>query len=78
MDTARWNDSTLDGVTSPDAAAASLEHILSSDTFYIGSTQGVHRSRAKYLFVRAVRNSAESNAAGGNVGFNNPVNGGNL
>ena len=74
LDTSLWND----GTNSSANAAASLATILSSDTFYIGSTQGPHRSRATYFYVRAVRNSTESNAAGGGVSFDDPNNGGNL
>jgi hypothetical protein len=76
MDTANWNEGGQDG--DPASAAASLEEILSSDTFYIGSTQGSHRSRATYYYVRAVRNGTETNAAGGGVGFVDPINGGSL
>ena len=74
MDTSLWDD----GANSPENAAASLAQILSSDTFYIGSTQGTHRSRATYFYVRAVRNGTETNAAGGGVGFVDPINGGSL
>lgn len=76
MDTANWNEGGQKG--DPTSAAASLAQILSSDTFYIGSTQGTHRSRATYFYVRAVRNGTETNAAGGGVGFEDPINGGNL
>lgn len=76
MDTANWNEGGQDG--NPANAAESLAEILSSDTFYIGSTQGTHRSRATYYYVRAVRNGTETNAAGGGVGFDDPINGGNL
>ena len=74
LDTALWDD----GANSPENAAASLAQILSSHTFYIGSTQGTHRTRATYYYVRAVRNGTETNAAGGGVGFDDPINGGNL
>ena len=76
MDTANWNEGGQDG--NPSNAAESLAQILSSDTFYIGSTQGTHRSRATYFYVRAVRNGTETNAAGGGVSINDPINGGNL
>jgi hypothetical protein len=76
MDTANWNEGGQDG--NPSNAAESLAQILSSDTFYIGSTQGTHRSRATYYYVRAVRNGTETNAAGGGVSINDPINGGNL
>ena len=76
MDTANWNEGGQDGV--PAKAAESLAQILASHTFYIGSTQGTHRTRATYFYVRAVRNGTETNAAGGGVGFEDPINGGNL
>lgn len=77
MDTDNWNEGGQDG--SPSEAAASLERILNSGTVYVGSTQGIHHSRARYCFVRAVRNSSSSNAAGGETGFvSDPINGGNL
>ena len=76
MNTANWNEGGQDG--NPSKAAESLAEILSSDTFYIGSTQGYHRSRATYFYVRAVRNGTETNAAGGGVGFVDPINGGEL
>ncbi|MBQ3942094.1 MAG: DUF4906 domain-containing protein [Bacteroidales bacterium] len=76
MDPANWNEGGQDG--NPSNAAESLAQILSSDTFYIGSTQGTHRSRATYFYVRAVRNGTETNAAGGGVSINDPINGGNL
>lgn len=77
MDTANWAADGQDGV--PATALASQERILSSDTFYIGSTQGLHHSRARYCFVRAVYNSSESNAAGGDISFtDDPIDGGNL
>ncbi|MBR5431103.1 MAG: DUF4906 domain-containing protein [Bacteroidales bacterium] len=74
MDTSLWDD----GANSPENAAESLAQILSSHTFYIGSTQGTHRTRATYFYVRAVRNGTETNAAGGGVSFIDPVNGGGL
>lgn len=76
MDTAKWNEGGQDG--NPANAAESLAQILSSDTFYIGSTQGTHRTRATYFYVRAVRNGTETHAAGGGVGFEDPINGGGL
>ena len=76
LDTANWNEGGQDG--NPTSAAESLAHILSSHTFYIGSTHGPHRTRATYFYVRAVRNGTETNAAGGGVGFVDPINGGSL
>ena len=60
-------------------AKASYNTILQASTVFVGSTQGLHHSRAGYMFVRAVHNSSSENAAGGGVNFgNNPVNGGAL
>ena len=74
---ANWNEGGQSG--NPSTAASTVEQIISSETFYIGSTWGRHRSRARYCFVRAVHNSTASNAVGGSTGFNSdPVNGGNL
>lgn len=49
----------------PANAEATFEKLISANTLYIGSTVGVHRSRASYKFVRAVHNSILSNATGG-------------
>lgn len=77
-----WNDQLLD----PDRwgsnaanAKASLSMLLNASTVYVGATQGIHRSRAGYMFVRAVHNNAMENAAGGGVDLGDgPINGGNL
>ena len=74
LDPMRWADNDTDAAN----VAAAIDFITSSDTFYIGSTQGSHRSRARYCFVRAVRNSAAS-PAGGNTSFDDdPISGGDL
>lgn len=79
-----WNDQKVDfdhsGVEWNKAnAKASYNTILQASTVFVGSTQGLHHSRAGYMFVRAVHNSSSENAAGGGVNFgNNPVNGGAL
>lgn len=56
-----------------------IDKLLQSSTLYVGSTEGVHRSRAYYYYVRAVFNGRDSSIRGGNSNFKeNPVNGGNL
>ena len=78
-----WNHQKMDlslwGAGASDARET-FEKLLTANTLYVGSTQGVHRSRATYHFVRAVHNSVYSNATGGdNSNFDdNPVNGGEL
>ena len=77
IDPANWNEGGQSA--SPEEAVASLEQILASNTLYVGSTQGIHHSRARYCFVRAVHNSSSNSGAGGRTGFNNdPINGGEL
>lgn len=79
-----WNNQWIDlslfsGEGDPVAAQASFDRILSSSTVFVGSTQGLHHSRARYCFVRAVHNNSSGNAAGGASSFeDDPVNGGNL
>lgn len=78
-----WNDQAMDFDNWGAGAAnahASIDRLLSANTLYIGSTQGYHRSRARYVFVRVVHNSASSNAAGGKgTNFDDgPNNGGTL
>lgn len=75
IDLSKWTGSG--GVSAADATA-SLNRILAGNTIYVGATQGYHRSRAGYMFVRVVHNTKSSNPAGGNVGFDDPVNGGDL
>lgn len=75
IDLSKWTGSG--GVNAADATA-SLNRILAGNTIYVGATQGYHRSRAGYMFVRVVHNTKSSNPAGGNVGFDDPVNGGDL
>ena len=79
-----WNNQRIDFSTWPDAesqASAASVHakLISASTLYIGSTEGSHRSRAKYLFVRVVYNGRNSSTREGMDDFNgNPQNGGNL
>jgi hypothetical protein len=77
-----WNHQKMDLSIWEDAADVreTFEKLLTANTLFVGSTQGRHRSRATYYFVRAVHNSVYNNATGGeNSNFDdNPVNGGNL
>lgn len=81
---AYWNDQLIDldkwnaaDVSIPEAKA-SLQMILDANSLYVGSTQGYHRSRAGYMFVRVVHNGSSKNSIGSNTHFTNPNNGGNL
>jgi hypothetical protein len=56
-----------------------INALINSSTLHIGALEGNHRTRATYLFVRAVHNGSSQNSAGGDTNFgNDPVNGGNL
>ena len=78
-----WNDQVMDFSywgNNANAARTSFERLLSANTLYVGATQGYHHTRARYVFVRVVHNSASSNALGSNgtnLG-NDPINGGIL
>lgn len=77
MDFSRWGGTNN---VNANNAQASFERLLSANTLYVGATQGYHRTRARYVFVRAVHNSASSHPIGGSgTGFDeDPINGGNL
>lgn len=65
-----WNDAKYTGV---------VNALINSNTLHIGALEGNHRTRATYLFVRAVHNGSSQNSAGGDTNFgNDPVNGGDL
>lgn len=56
-----------------------IDKLTAANTLYIGSTEGYHRSRAEYRFVRVVHNGRDSSMQGGNGNFNdNPGYGGQL
>lgn len=56
-----------------------LDRLVNARTLYVGSTEGHHRSRAIYRFVRVVYNGDYSSTRGGNSDFNeDPQHGGNL
>lgn len=83
---AYWNDQYIDpsrwtgSGTNAAEAAASLQNIINAKSLFVGSTQGFHRSRAGYMFVRVVHNSANHNPiGGGGTGFDHDLNpGGDL
>ncbi|MBO4634731.1 MAG: DUF4906 domain-containing protein [Bacteroidales bacterium] len=56
-----------------------LDRLTAANTLYIGSTEGLHRSRAIYRFIRVVRNGRDSSITGGDSNFkDNPGYGGQL
>ena len=56
-----------------------LDELINSRTLYVGSTEGRHRSRAIYRFVRVVYNGDYSSTRGGSSDFDqDPQHGGNL
>lgn len=79
-----WNNQYIDlgrwsGEGDPTQAKESLKLILDSKSVYVGATQGFHHSRAGYMFVRAVHNTASFNETGDSGQFDqDPINGGNL
>ena len=77
-----WNNQKLDFSkwnSNASVVSSCFDVLRSSSTLYVGSTQGLHHSRAGYMFVRVVHNSAMENAAGGGVNLGDgPGFGGNL
>ena len=56
-----------------------LDKLTAANALFIGSTQGVHRSRAKYRFVRVVHNGRDSSTQSADSNFkDNPGYGGKL
>ena len=56
-----------------------LNHLVNAKTLYVGSTEGQHRSRAVYRFVRVVYNGDFSTTSGDSSDFkDDPRFGGNL
>ena len=56
-----------------------LDRLINARTLYVGSTEGQHRSRAIYRFVRVVYNGEYSATRGGNSDFqDDPSYGGSL
>ncbi len=78
-----WNNQKVDlsrnSEWNPSNATATFNNLRNATTVYVGSTQGLHHSRAGYMFVRVVHNGAANNAAGGSVNLGDgPFNGGEL
>lgn len=78
-----WNNQRIDYAAWPVESQASVASVhaklISANKLYLGSTEGSHRSRAKYRFVRVVYNGRNSSTREGMDDFNgNPQNGGNL
>ena len=77
-----WNNQKLDFSkwnSNASVVSSCFDVLRSSSTLYVGSTQGLHHSRAGYMFVRVVHNSAKENAAGGGVNLGDgPVDGGSF
>ena len=56
-----------------------LDELINARTLYVGSTEGHHRSRAIYRFVRVVYNGDYSSTREGSSDFDqDPQNGGRL
>jgi hypothetical protein len=56
-----------------------LDRLINARTLYVGSTEGHHRSRAIYRYVRVVYNGDYSSTRGGNSDFkDDPASGGRL
>ena len=56
-----------------------LDRLTAANTLYIGSAEGLHRSRAIYRFIRVVHNGRDSSITGGDSSFkDNPGYGGQL
>lgn len=79
-----WNAQSINlsvtySVNNRPNANATLSRLVSANKLFVGSTQGYHHSRARYIFVRAVHNNADSNASEtGSTFEHDPVNGGEL
>lgn len=79
---AYWNGQKVD-VSKWGANQAKVQSVLdrltAANTLHIGSTQGLHRSRAEYRFVRVVHNGRDSSTNRGDSDFkDNPGYGGKL
>ena len=56
-----------------------IDKLLEANTLYIGSTEGSHRSRAIYRFIRVVHNGRDSSSHSADSNFkDNPGHGGQL
>ena len=78
-----WNNNRMDISAFTDSNQSRVQNVLNrlinSKTLYVGSTEGNHRSRAIYRFVRVVYNGDFSTTRAGNSDFyEDPVYGGSL
>ena len=72
IDVSRWG-------TNQTKVQSVIDKLTSANNLYIGSTEGYHRSRAEYRFVRVVHNGRDSTTERGDSNFKeNPGNGGQL
>lgn len=79
---AYWNGQKID-VSRWGSAQANVQSVIdkltTANTLFIGSTEGVHRSRAIYRFIRVVHNGRDSSTTDGDSDFKeNPGYGGKL
>ncbi|MBR0109013.1 MAG: DUF4906 domain-containing protein [Bacteroidales bacterium] len=79
---AYWNGQSVDESrwgTNQNKVQSVIEKLTAANTLYIGSTEGYHRSRAIYRFIRVVHNGRDSSTTGGDSYFkDNPGHGGQL
>lgn len=78
-----WNNNLMEVSkftdTNQDKVQNVLDQLINARTLYVGSTEGHHRSRAIYRFVRVVYNGEYSTTRGGSSDFKeDPLFGGNL
>ena len=74
-----WNGTTFDMSIFNNNSRNVLSEMISANTLYIGSVEGIHRSRARYTYVRIVRKDLGNVQDNENGGFDdNPHNGGDL
>lgn len=72
VDVSRWG-------TNQNKVQSVIDKLTEANTLYIGSTEGLHRSRANYRFVRVVHNGRDSSTQSVDSSFkDNPGNGGQL
>jgi hypothetical protein len=79
---AYWNGQKIDAArwgTNQNKVLSVIDKLTAANTLYIGSTEGGHRSRAIYRFIRVVHNGRASSTKGGDSHFkDNPGYGGQL
>lgn len=80
VDVSKWGMAAVAEVATSAAKVQSvIDKLSSANTLYIGSTEGYHRSRAEYRFVRVVHNGRDSSTKSADSDFkDNPGYGGQL